>query len=918
MELVDKVHDKQGSFSVSMGVNIPYDQCHYASIEITTSDGVKPLGDINLGDKVLTHKGNFKEVTRLFKNPAPAMMNSIQVIGDYKRYVSTPNHPVFYVPRSAVYYGSGGRRRKDHFEQIAAESIIYGPATEVKPKDYLLRPVKQCTGTVSMDYDEAYILGFYLGDGHLTWLYDEYTKDRVRTVPRSVDLTIDAKDRSTLGQKLVDICMRKEYDFSLRRCGKRTQANDEYITVNAFTFSIRSRELALEVHNNFGTLKDKHIPETVYTWSKEALKHFIGGYVDADGCYRKHGKADVGTGRGTLTTTSVLEHLSRAYQDCFLSAGIVTSIRKDPIHKKVQERTVYGNSCGYVLNVSKSQAPVLEGYSVKVTLGCQEVKPKQYHTTKTDNLFVIYEDTQYLAMKVRGVQEVETTEDYVYNISVADDETYVADGYLTHNCSVCHNKASKQSDYCSHLKYELGKTRDDGTRVYAINGGYDYDKHPKALNFFDISYVFRPADKTGYMLKKVASHDFEEEHTIGSAEAFNKLAALQEKSAQLKKMADITKYFEGVPFAQLDSEDNHQLKVINRNPQIFENVVSQMQELTPEHYNKLSKYPMGEILASLSDLGIMLTTPEFIKMVVHKKTGYQLDTDTLKQMCKDQSAIFEELSSNPEMVNTLAAKATMFDESHKPKEEIKEIVSDIKDSRDLSPDGFAKKASSSFIRSNLGYHDPANMFAEDTLGVHHTETITDPATGKKYVASMGAIDEGEFKEKIGQLALLAGGAGLLAGTYAYLQELKSGVIGPALGIGTLALGAKLLYDKAKSMQIDDYRYTDSGMKIPKATPMFEKKSSMKKKLTIFDEIAKRAGGPARVTATLAPGSATLVGNEYYDNRLKHGTAGTYRTLLEKHLDNAGRVAYEHPIITAGAGTAGGHMLLNVLRKLRSH
>lgn len=476
----------------------------------------------------------------------------------------------------------------------------------------------------------------------------------------------------------------------------------------------------------------------------------------------------------------------------------------------------------------------------------------------------------------------------------------------------CGNQAAKMEDYCDHLKYELGRTRPDGTRVYAINGGYDYTKHPKALNFFDISYVFRPADKTGFMLKKVAMRFGSEEfgQTTGSAEAFNKMASIQEKSAALRKLSEITKYFEGHPVALKDS-DNHHLKVINRNPAIFENVVSQMQELSPEHYEKLSKYPMGDILASLSDLGIVVTTPEFVQLMVQKKTGKILDLDTLRQCCKDQSKIFEELAESPEMVDELQEKMTML-KTGSYRDEIKEIVADIRESRDLSPAGFAKKASVNMLRSNLGWHERGNPFG-DGLGVHHTESVTDPVTGKNYAASMGAIDEGRIFRNVEEIGKIVGGAALLGGAYHYLRSLKS-PLAPALGIGSLALGAKVLYDNFKKDK--GHHTTDSGMKIPKNTALYEKQAFFGKKPTGTEAFAQKHGPAARTTATLAPGLAAFVGSKYYENRLNSGTAGTYRTDLEKNMDNLGRIAYEHPILTTAGGMAGGHLGLNVLTSAR--
>lgn len=474
-------------------------------------------------------------------------------------------------------------------------------------------------------------------------------------------------------------------------------------------------------------------------------------------------------------------------------------------------------------------------------------------------------------------------------------------------CVICKNKASKTEDYCDHLKYELNRTRPDGLRVYAVNGWYDYQKHPKALNFFDISYVFRPADKTGFMLKKVAMHTFQEE-TIGSAEAYNKFASHQEKVAELRKLSEITKYFEGQPVAVKDSS-SPQLKVISRNPAIFENVVNQMQLLSPEHREKLSKFPMKDILASLSAMGIMLTTPEFIQMVVLKKTGKHIDMDTIRQCCQDQSKIFEELANDPEVIDELEEKMDMFSKGE-VKPEIQEAVSDIKESRDLSDEGFAKKAAVSFLRSSLDYQ--SGPFG-DNRGIEDTETVTNPVTGKRYVASMGAIDEAKDVQRTTDLAKMIGSAALLGGTYAYLRSLKS-KLAPAVGIGALALGAKHLYDAYKNEGPGDYFMTESGMKIPSSTSMYEKGAS--EKTAGLEQIAAKYGPTARSYATFAPGVGSYLGNKYYENRLKSGTAGTYRTELEKHMDNLGRIAYEHPFLSAAGGMTAGHLGLNALSSIR--
>jgi hypothetical protein len=64
-------------------------------------------------------------------------------------------------------------------------------------------------------------------------------------------------------------------------------------------------------------------------------------------------------------------------------------------------------------------------------------------------------------------------------------------------CSVCSKKSKRVTDYCEHLKNQMGVVLPDGRKVYAVN---DTD-----LKFFDISFVRIPADRTASVLSKVAS-----------------------------------------------------------------------------------------------------------------------------------------------------------------------------------------------------------------------------------------------------------------------------------------------------------------------------------------------------------------------------------------------------------------------------
>lgn len=63
-------------------------------------------------------------------------------------------------------------------------------------------------------------------------------------------------------------------------------------------------------------------------------------------------------------------------------------------------------------------------------------------------------------------------------------------------CSICGHKAPTAADHCHHITDMLGQLMDDGRKVYMQN------PNPK---YFDISLVFKPADRIAYTLKKVAA-----------------------------------------------------------------------------------------------------------------------------------------------------------------------------------------------------------------------------------------------------------------------------------------------------------------------------------------------------------------------------------------------------------------------------
>ncbi len=103
-------------------------------------------------------------------------------------------------------------------------------------------------------------------------------------------------------------------------------------------------------------------------------------------------------------------------------------------------------------------------------------------------------------------------------------------------CSYCGHKAPTAKEHCDHIQHKLGEVMDDGTKIYMQNPDPDY---------FDISTVFKNADRIGLTLRKVAAHN----GAVGGhelAEAFGLRGCGHPKEATLMRLAELEKRFKGV------------------------------------------------------------------------------------------------------------------------------------------------------------------------------------------------------------------------------------------------------------------------------------------------------------------------------------------------------------------------------------
>lgn len=101
-------------------------------------------------------------------------------------------------------------------------------------------------------------------------------------------------------------------------------------------------------------------------------------------------------------------------------------------------------------------------------------------------------------------------------------------------CSRCQHKAPTSKDHCEHIRMKLGEVGEDGIKNYMKNPDPGY---------FDLSTVFKNADRIGFTLRKVAAGN----DVIGGHELAEDFGlVLNTKKAMLIRLAEMEKHFKGV------------------------------------------------------------------------------------------------------------------------------------------------------------------------------------------------------------------------------------------------------------------------------------------------------------------------------------------------------------------------------------
>lgn len=595
-EWVQRTND--GEFvPVSMG-------CFLAGALVTMADGTRrPIEDIRVGDVVRTHLGRGRKVTETHRRPYRGNVHTIRAEA-HREIHATEEHPFWATPIESVKERSrpnSGKWTWRNDARVAADwthagclddQLLLAPIdrTETRP-DYLTRAF-------------ARLFGYYMAEGHIIWREGK---------PYGIELTTHVDD--PVHAEIEPLCeafgaRNKPWTFE-----RKNSADARGVMI------CDDRLAALCYAHGGAHAKDKRLSEEAMRWACEMQREMFGAYANGDG----HGRD------GWLKVSTASDALAAQWIELLPRLGILAS------HNTLTHKAGSGFSAGdtyeHVIHIGIQWAWKLQRVCAKVT--AREINARKESRRIVDD---------YVCTPIREVS-VRYMETDVYNFEVDEDNSYLVEGLAVHNCrikrdvcSICGNEAPTRAQYCDHAKYQMNEILPDGQKVYVHNPSPD---------FFDISRVFRPADRTGYTLKKVA---YVHEVRL-SAELGERADALALKSAVAQKLSDMNKTIEATPVAtsvRTPSDDAFVVK-------FRDHAYRALKKSASIDTRQLQRYPLGEVVHASLKTGFLLRDDEFIPLAVSKLTGAwtPLAADTVRKTAAAAKVALDAFAEHPALLEEI-------------------------------------------------------------------------------------------------------------------------------------------------------------------------------------------------------------------------------------------------------------------------
>lgn len=378
-------------------------------------------------------------------------------------------------------------------------------------------------------------------------------------------------------------------------------------------------------------------------------------------------------------------------------------------------------------------------------------------------------------------------------------------------CSNCGNRAKTRGEYCDHLKYAMN-------RIDPNTGKQNAALNPSPV-FFDSSWVVRPADRTGYMLKKVAREEpYELQSSFDLGELREDLCA---KAAALGKAADIEKILQGEPAASVSSLDKGDARLVERYKDECGDSAAEPQDKRVVRI--MISYKPSDALGTGDEMGLPMGMKELLRYFMGRldpSSEKEPEEETVKSASRHVNLIHQIYNRYPRFYSDVLKMANLT-QAPRYNEELAEKLA-IYAPQSVTQDYFARRIIPEGLRGQ-------------ERGLTDVVSWTDPNTGQQYSTNYGTVqkthdalvEQGLKRKAMGAVPLLGGSALLGGATLGMgLSKRLRGLPRLATGLAALGLGAAGAHKALGPTEISGPKVqTDQGETVSGWTEMVPKRAS---------------------------------------------------------------------------------------------
>ena len=404
--------------------------CFVAGTRVYTTQGVKNIEDVKIGDEVITHTGCSQTVLQTHKNPLGD--RNIHKLNVYKtpNIMVTNNHPFYAVKRtgsnkySSPEWINVSELDGSHYVMIPNKSTdsskkslnIEEYIDELSsPHDYIITEetiqrkstgtsgnyscAQSCNKNWTIDKDFCYFMGLWFGDGCI-----HSVKRKDKSHMKGISFVA-----STSNYKVTDFI--KTYGERLFGINSCVYINDKQklITV-VFNNVIIAETFNYLFGKGFG---GKHLPNFIHELDTEMIKHFVAGLITTDGC--------VDTKLNISLCMTNPEFIEELYHLC-RSHGIDCSVAYRPSQS--------GKQTGY-MRFTRGSVLVERLQKAYNDDRMERLRMVETREGNSGSTLRLNGDT---FLKVVSNEVTDSKPDHVYTLGVEEDHSYAVEGLVVQNC----------------------------------------------------------------------------------------------------------------------------------------------------------------------------------------------------------------------------------------------------------------------------------------------------------------------------------------------------------------------------------------------------------------------------------------------------------------------------------------------------